>query len=467
MKKHNIGLIGLRVMGSNLALNMADHGYDVAIYNRTYAIGEQVIKDNPNSNLTLYKELKDFVASLEVPRKIILMVQAGKPVDYVIAELKPHLAANDIIIDGGNSNFNDTIERSKQLALEGLNFLGVGISGGEEGARFGPAIMPGGQLTSYQQVAAIFEDIAAKADDGLPCVAYIGTDGAGHYVKMVHNGIEYADMQLIAESYALLKNLGGFNNLELSTIFGDWNKGELDSYLIEITETIFKTKDPKTGNDLIDMILDKAAQKGTGKWTTEEALNTNTDASLLTSAVYARFMSANKDERVLASKQLTFQPKAINLDKKTLIEKVRRALYASKIIAYAQGFDLMKNASIEHEWQLNFESIARIFRAGCIIRAKFLNRISEAYLKDANLINLMLDVEFKNVLMDYQDDLREVISLAVMQGVSIPAFSAAIGYFDAYRTENSSANLIQAQRDLFGAHTFERIDEEGSFHHEW
>lgn len=467
MKKHDIGLIGLRVMGSNLALNMDDHGYSVSVYNRTYAIGEQVIKDNPNSKLTLYKELKDFVNSLTKPRKIILMVQAGKPVDYVIEDLKPLLDQEDIIIDGGNSNFNDTIKRTKALKEVGLNFLGVGISGGEEGARFGPAIMPGGKLESYKQVEAIFEAIAAKADDGLPCVAYIGSDGAGHYVKMVHNGIEYADMQLIAESYSLLKHLGGLTNIELSEVFGNWNKGELDSYLIEITETIFKTKDPKTNQDLIDMILDRAAQKGTGKWTTEEALNTGTDASLLTSAVYARFMSANKAERINASKVLTYDAPKINLDKKSLIEKVRRALYASKIIAYAQGFDLMKNAAKEHNWQLNFESIAKIFRAGCIIRAKFLNRISDAYNKDSNLVNLMLDQEFKKVLMDYQSDLREVIALAVTQGISIPAFSAAISYFDAYRTENSNANLIQAQRDLFGAHTFERIDEDGSFHHEW
>ena len=467
MKKHDIGLIGLRVMGSNLALNMDDHGYSVSVYNRTYAIGEQVIKDNPNSKLTLYKELKDFVNSLTKPRKIILMVQAGKPVDYVIEDLKPLLDQEDIIIDGGNSNFNDTIKRTKALKEVGLNFLGVGISGGEEGARFGPAIMPGGKLESYKQVEAIFEAIAAKADDGLPCVAYIGSDGAGHYVKMVHNGIEYADMQLIAESYSLLKHLGGLTNIELSEVFGNWNKGELDSYLIEITETIFKTKDPKTNQDLIDMILDRAAQKGTGKWTTEEALNTGTDASLLTSAVYARFMSANKAERINASKVLTYDAPKINLDKKALIEKVRRALYASKIIAYAQGFDLMKNAAKEHNWQLNFESIAKIFRAGCIIRAKFLNRISDAYSKDSNLVNLMLDQEFKKVLMDYQSDLREVIALAVTQGISIPAFSAAISYFDAYRTENSNANLIQAQRDLFGAHTFERIDEDGSFHHEW
>jgi len=467
MKLHDVGLIGLRVMGSNLALNMADNGYSVAIYNRTYSVGQQVIKDNPDANLTLFEHLKDFVAALSKPRKVILMVQAGKPVDYVIADLLPLLDQGDIIIDGGNSNFNDTIKRTIELESKGFRYLGVGISGGEEGARFGPAIMPGGSKDSYQYVQPIFEAIAAKADDGLPCVDYIGADGAGHYVKMVHNGIEYADMQLIAESYALLKHLGGLTNKELSEVFNEWNQGELDSYLIEITAQIFKTKDPETNNDLIDMILDRAAQKGTGKWTTEEALNTGTDASLLTSAVYARLMSSKKDERVHASKILKYDAPKLSMNKKEFVEMVRQALYASKIIAYAQGFDLMKNAAKLHNWDLNFESIAKIFRAGCIIRAKFLNIISDAYGKNKNLVNLMLDDTFSNTLQKYQFNLRKTITKAVMHGVSTPAFTAAISYFDAYRTKNSSANLIQAQRDLFGAHTFERIDKKGDFHHNW
>lgn len=467
MHKHDIGLIGLAVMGSNLALNIADNNFDVAIYNRTYSVGEKVVKENPHENLTLYKELKDFVANLKKPRKIILMVKAGNAVDYVMDDLIKLIDQDDIIIDGGNSNFTDTINRSKEMEKLGFNFLGVGISGGEEGARFGPAIMPGGKKSAYEHVRPIFEAIAAKADDGIPCVNYIGEDGAGHYVKMVHNGIEYADMQLIAESYSLLKHLGKFSNDELSQIFSEWNNGELDSYLIEITAQIFKTKDTLTKHDLIDVILDRAAQKGTGKWTTEEALNTGTDASLLTSAVYARFMSANKDERVLASKQLNFNAPKFDKDRNELVEKVRQALYASKIIAYAQGFDLMKRASLMYNWNLNFEEIAKIFRAGCIIRAKFLNRISLAYSKDNNLTNLMLDEEFKNVLHNYQGNLREVISLAVLSGISVPAFSSAISYFDAYRTKDSNANLIQAQRDLFGAHTFERIDKEGNFHHNW
>jgi 6-phosphogluconate dehydrogenase len=466
MSKHDIGLIGLEVMGSNLALNMADKGYKVAIYNRTYKVGQALMESNPHENLFLYEHLKDFVQSLAKPRKIILMVKAGSAVDYVMNDLIPLLDKEDIVIDGGNSNFKDTILRTKRLEELNLHFLGVGISGGEEGARFGPAIMPGGNKEAYKHVQPIFESIAAVAENE-PCVTYIGTDGAGHYVKMVHNGIEYADMQLIAESYALLKHLGGFTNSELSDIFTEWNKGELDSFLIEITAQIFKTKDPETNKDLIDVILDRAEQKGTGKWTTEEALNTGTDASLLTSAVYARFMSSQKEARIHASGVLNYEKPALNIDKKMLVEQVRRALYASKIIAYAQGFDLMNRAAKMYNWDLNFEAISKIFRAGCIIRAKFLNLISIAYKNDKNLSNLMLDDYFKKVLENYQISLRQTIATAVMAGVSIPAFSAAISYFDAYRTKNSNANLIQAQRDLFGAHTFERIDKEGSFHHHW
>src|SRR5690554_2955083 len=466
MKKHDVGLIGLAVMGSNLALNMADKGFDVAIYNRTYSVGQKVVKENPHDNLTLYKELKDFVLSLSKPRKIILMVKAGNAVDYVISDLLKLIDKGDIIVDGGNSNFYDTIRRSKELEEKGYHFLGVGVSGGEEGARFGPAIMPGGNKDAYKHFEPIFNKIAAKYE-GEPCNDYIGPDGAGHYVKMVHNGIEYADMQLIAESYALLKHLGGLTNKELSEVFNEWNQGELDSYLIEITAQIFKTKDPETNNDLIDMILDRAAQKGTGKWTTEEALNTGTDASLLTSAVYARLMSSKKDERVHASKILIYDAPKLSMNKKEFVEMVRQALYASKIIAYAQGFDLMKNAAKLHNWDLNFESIAKIFRAGCIIRAKFLNIISDAYGKNKNLVNLMLDDTFSNTLQKYQFNLRKTITKAVIHGVSTPAFTAAISYFDAYRTKNSSANLIQAQRDLFGAHTFERIDKKGDFHHNW
>ncbi len=466
MKKNNIGVIGLAVMGSNLALNIADHGYDVSVYNRTTSVGEEFVKNNPHERLFLYKTLEEFVDSLEKPRKVILMVQAGMPVDKVIESLIPLMDKDDIIMDGGNSNFRDTIQRTMHVEEQGLKFLGVGISGGEEGARFGPAIMPGGSEEAYSHVSDILESIAAKKD-GEACCAYIGDNGAGHYVKMVHNGIEYADMQLIAESYSLLKHLGNFSNQELSNIFADWNQGELESYLIEITADIFKEKDTLTDEYLIDQILDKAAQKGTGKWTVEESLNTGTDASLLASSVFARFMSSQKDQRVNAAKEINLDLETKTIEDQELVEKIRKALYASKIIAYAQGFDLMKNASEAFDWDLDFSSIAKIFREGCIIRARFLNRIADAYTRNPELANLMLDETFKNTLVDYQESLREVNVLAIQNGISIPAFTNAIAYFDAYRQANSNANLIQAQRDYFGAHTFERTDRQGSFHHQW
>ncbi len=464
---NNIGVMGLAVMGSNLALNMADTGYKVALFNRTYSVGEKVMAENPHDNLTLYKEMEDFVNSLEKPRKIIIMVKAGKPVDLVIDSLLPLLEQGDIIMDGGNSYFKDTIRRHSYINEKGFRYLGVGISGGEEGARFGPSIMPGGDAEAYSHVEDILVDISAKAY-GDPCVTYIGDDGAGHFVKMVHNGIEYADMQLIAESYSLLKHVGGLSNKELAETFTQWNEGELDSYLIEITSEIFKVIDEETDKHLVDLILDKAEQKGTGKWTAEEALETGTDASLLTSAVFARFMSAHKEERVHASVKLHFNGETTEIDNtQTFIEEVRQALYASKIIAYAQGFDLMKRAAKAYNWRLDYGEIAKIFREGCIIRAKFLDRITDAYELDKDLPNLLLDHAFSQIIEAYQPTLRKVAAMAIMNGVSIPAFTSAISYFDAYRTANSSANLIQAQRDFFGAHTFERIDKEGAFHHQW
>ena len=467
MQKNQIGVIGLAVMGSNLALNMADHGYHVALFNRTYEVGVKVISENPHTHLHLYKELEDFVASLEKPRKIMIMVKAGNPVDLVINGLIPLLDEGDIIMDGGNSNFHDTIRRTEAIEAKGLRYLGVGISGGEEGARFGPAIMPGGSKDAYTYVQDILENIAAKYNNE-PCATYMGTDGAGHYVKMVHNGIEYADMQLIAESYSVLKHLGGFTNDEMAAIFNEWNQGELESFLIEITAQIFKEVDPATGKHMVDVILDTAAQKGTGKWTAEEALNTGTDASLLASAVFARFMSSQKQQRVAASEILKPEfDKAIINDKEYFVEMVRKALYASKIIAYAQGFDLLKNASVEYKWDLDFGAIARNFREGCIIRARFLNRISDAYNSNPALANLMLDDSFARQLEDYHQSLRDVISMAIQNGISMPAFTTAISYFDSYRSARSNANLIQAQRDLFGAHTFERIDMDGVFHYEW
>lgn len=465
--KNDIGVMGLAVMGRNLALNIADHGYKVSLYNRTYSVGEAVMAETPHANFSLYQEMEDFVNSLSTPRKIIIMVQAGKPVDLVIDALIPLLDKGDIIMDGGNSYFADTIRRHKEVTAQGFHYLGVGISGGEEGARFGPSIMPGGDKEAYDMVKDILHDIAAKAY-GEACTTYIGDNGAGHFVKTVHNGIEYADMQLIAESYALLKHLGNLSNDEIAETFAKWNEGELDSYLIEITADIFKVKDTETGKHLIDVILDKAAQKGTGKWTVEEALNTSTDASLLASAVFARFMSANKVERVIAENKLSYVGnRSIIEDKAVFIENVRQALYASKIIAYAQGFDLMKNAAKEYGWTLNYGEIAKIFREGCIIRAKFLDKITEAYDKNENLDNLLLDENFSNTLDQYQVTLREVSAMAILSGISAPAFTNAISYYDAYRTAHSSANLIQAQRDYFGAHTFERTDKEGHYHHEW
>ena len=465
--KNDMGVMGLSVMGRNLALNIADHDYKVALYNRTYSVGEKVMEETPHQNFTLYKELEDFVNSLSTPRKIIIMVKAGKPVDLVIDSLIPLLDEGDIIMDGGNSFFVDTIRRHKALSDQKLRYLGVGISGGEEGARFGPSIMPGGDKEAYSHVEKILQDISAKAY-GEACTAYIGDNGAGHFVKTIHNGIEYADMQLIAESYALLKHVGHLSNQELAETFTTWNEGELDSYLIEITSEIFKVKDPDSDNDLIDVSLDKAEQKGTGKWTAEEALNTGTDASLLASAVFARFMSANKVERVVAENVLTYTgERSLITDRFEFVEKVRKALYASKIIAYAQGFDLMRNAAKEYGWDLNYGEIAKIWREGCIIRAKFLDKITEAFDKDKDLDNLMLDENFKASITEYQSTLREVASTAILNGISTPALASAISYYDAYRTGHSSANLIQAQRDFFGAHTFERTDKEGYYHHEW
>lgn len=464
---NNIGVMGLAVMGSNLAHNMANHGYKVALFNRTYSVGEKVMAEDPNDNFTLYENVEDFVNSLEKPRKIVIMVKAGKPVDMVIDQLIPLLDKGDIIMDGGNSFFKDTIRRHTHVNEQGLRYLGVGISGGEEGARIGPSIMPGGDREAYSHVEDILIDISAKAY-GEACVTYIGDGGAGHFVKMVHNGIEYADMQLIAESYSLLKHIGQLDNAALHETFKTWNEGELDSFLIEITTNIFKVKDPDSDYHLIDVILDKAEQKGTGMWTVQESLNTGTDASLLASAVFARFMSANKQERINASTKLNYVGDKVEIeDVKSFVEEVRQALYASKIIAYAQGFDLMKRSAKENNWDLNYGEIAKIWREGCIIRAKFLDRITDAYDHNPALENLMLDDTFNQVLESYQPTLRKIAGLAINNGISIPAFTNAIAYFDAYRTGNSSANLIQAQRDYFGAHTFERIDKEGYFHHEW
>lgn len=466
MSKQQIGVIGMAVMGRNLALNIESRGFSVSIYNRSKDKTEQVMAEHSDKRLVPYYSIEDFVNSLEKPRRILIMVQAGKGTDAVIDELRPLLDKGDIIIDGGNAFFEDTIRRNKMLSDEGFNFIGAGVSGGEEGALKGPSIMPGGQKEAYELVAPILEKIAAKAN-GEPCVAYIGPDGAGHYVKMAHNGIEYGDMQLIAESYSVLKHVVGLTNDELADVFADWNKGELDSYLTEITADIFKYKD-ENGDYLVDMILDAAGNKGTGKWTSQSALDLGEPLSLITESVFARYISAIKDQRVAASKVLEGPEKvAFTGDKQTLIEKVRKALYMGKIISYAQGFAQLKAASEHYNWQLNYGEIAKIFRAGCIIRAQFLQKITDAYTENNNIDNLLLAPYFRKTVEAYQQSLRDVICLAVSQGIPIPTLSAAIAYYDSYRSAVLPANLIQAQRDYFGAHTYKRIDKEGVFHTDW
>jgi 6-phosphogluconate dehydrogenase len=468
MSKQSIGVIGMAVMGRNLALNIASRGHAVSIFNRSREKTDQVMAEHPDSTLVPTFTLDAFVASLERPRRILLMVKAGAGTDAVIEELKPLLDSGDILIDGGNTNFKDTIRRHQELARAGLHFIGTGVSGGEEGALHGPSIMPGGPRDAYDLVAPILTQIAARAPDGTPCVAYMGPDGAGHYVKMVHNGIEYGDMQLIAESYALLKQVLGLSNAELADVYSQWNQGELDSYLIEITAKIFRKKDDVTGQDLLDVILDRAAQKGTGKWTSQSALDLGVALPLITEAVFARVLSSLKDERVLASTQLHGpQAKPFKGERKAFIESVRRALYLSKIVSYAQGFAQLRAASEEYQWQLDYATIAHIWRGGCIIRARLLQDITEAYRHDAELANLLLAPAFSAIAQKYQQALREVVATAVQAGVPMPAFSSAIAYYDGYRAERLPANLIQAQRDLFGAHTYERIDQPGSFHADW
>jgi 6-phosphogluconate dehydrogenase len=468
MGKQAIGVVGLAVMGRNLALNIESRGHAVSVYNRSRTKTDELIAEFPDRKLVPSYALEEFVNSLEKPRRILLMVKAGEPTDATIAALKPLLDKGDILIDGGNTHFTDTIRRNQELARDGLHFIGTGVSGGEEGALKGPSIMPGGPRDAYDLVAPILTQIAARAPDGEPCVAYMGPDGAGHYVKMVHNGIEYGDMQLIAESYAVLKHVVGLSNDELRQVYEGWNEGELDSYLIEITSKIFGKKDEDTGKNLVDMILDRAAQKGTGKWTSQNALDLGVPLQLITESVFSRVLSSLKTERVAASKQLSGpSPKRFEGDRNAFIEAVRRALYLSKVISYAQGFAQLRAASEEYKWDLQFGTIAKIFRAGCIIRARFLQKITEAYAKEPSLANLLLDPYFRDIAANYQQALRDVVVAAIKAGVSVPAFASAIAYFDGYRAETLPANLIQAQRDFFGAHTFERVDKPGSFHAHW
>ena len=477
-KKSDFGLIGLAVMGQNLVLNVESRGFQVSVYNRTTATMTDFINENPGRNLVGAETLEEFIESLERPRKVMIMVKstaATDPgdrdaVDTVIDSLVPLLDKGDLIIDGGNTYFIHTERRSKALEEKGLLFIGSGVSGGEEGALKGPAIMPGGPAKSWEIIKPIFEAICANAgpNNDEPCVTHIGPGGAGHYVKMVHNGIEYGDMQLICEAYEIFK-AAGFTTDEMAEVFTEWNGGELESYLIEITSEIFKQTDPETGKPVIDIILDRAGQKGTGRWTIMNAVDNGIVASTINAAVEARILSSLKDQRLEAAPHFPRPAANITLDKKDLIAKVHDALYASKVVSYAQGMDLIKNVGNKHDWDLKLGEIAKIWRGGCIIRAKFLNRITEAYERNPDLTNLMLDPFFKDILTRGQDAWREIICLAVSNSISVPAFSASLSYFDGYRSERLPANLLQAQRDFFGAHTYQRVDKpaDESFHTDW
>ena len=467
MDKASFGLIGMAVMGQNLALNVERNGFSVAVYNRTAARTEEFMAGPARGkNIRAAYTVKELVDTLEKPRKIMLMVKAGPPVDAVIGQLKPLLEPGDLIIDGGNSFFGDTERRAKELAEAGINYIGSGVSGGEYGALWGPSIMPGGQPEAWEMVKPIFTAIAARVN-GDPCVTYIGPRGSGHYVKMVHNGIEYGDMQLIAESYDILKRIGGLSAAELHQVFAEWNQGELSSYLIEITADIFAKVDDETGQPLVEVILDEAKQKGTGKWTSQNALDLGAPTPTINAAVESRIISAYKDERVTASQVLSGPEIRFDGDRNALIRDLRDALYAAKICSYAQGFALLRAASQEYDYNLNYGEIARIWRGGCIIRAAFLNDIRAAFERNPDLSNLLMDPEFGQAVQSRQAALRRVIQTAVTNGVPCLAFSSALAYFDAYRTARLPANLTQAQRDYFGAHTYRRIDREGSFHTEW
>ncbi|MDW7614326.1 decarboxylating NADP(+)-dependent phosphogluconate dehydrogenase [Peribacillus simplex] len=464
---NTIGVIGLGVMGSNIALNMASKGEKVAVYNYTRDLTDQLVAELDSQSLHPYYEIQDFVQSLETPRKIFLMVTAGKPIDSVINSLLPHLESGDIIMDGGNSHYEDTERRYDELKSKGISYLGIGISGGEVGALKGPSIMPGGDKDAYEKVAPILTKIAAQVNDD-PCCTYIGPKGAGHFVKMVHNGIEYADMQLIAEAYTFLREKLHLEVNEIAGIFETWNQGELKSYLIEITAEILRKKDEVTGLPLIDVILDKAGQKGTGKWTSMQAIDNGIPASIITESLFARYISALKEERVNAENILT-GPENVQqkLDKNEWIDYIRQALYMGKVCAYAQGFTQYKMSSELNGWELPLKDIALIFRGGCIIRAEFLNVISEAYQEQPNLANLLISPYFAEKVTDYQVGLRKVVCEGINSGISFPCLSASLTYFDSYRKGISNANLLQAQRDYFGAHTYERRDLAGVFHTNW
>jgi len=471
----DIGLVGLAVMGENLVLNIESRGYTAAVFNRTTSkVDEFMNGRGKGKRFVGCHTLEELVASLKRPRRVMFMVKAGPAVDQVIGQVAPLLEAGDIIIDGGNSYYLDTERRSADLKAKGLHYLGVGVSGGEEGALKGPSIMPGGAEDAWPHVKPIFQAIAAKVGpkNDVPCCEWVGPGGSGHYVKMVHNGIEYGDMQLICEAYQLLKEAAGFSNAELHDTFAEWNKGELDSYLIENTRDIFTVKDKESGDDLVDRILDTAGQKGTGKWTSQLALDLGVPTTLVTEAVFARCLSALKEARTRASKVLAGPTAELtkfkkSIDKKAFAEEVRHALYASKICSYAQGFVQLAAAAAEHEWPLNFGNVALLWRGGCIIRARFLERIKEAFDADAKLENLLLAPYFQKATAEAQSPWRNVVAAAAKIGIPAPAFSTALAYYDGYRSPRLPANLLQAQRDYFGAHTYQRIDKEGVFHTDW
>jgi len=466
-KNADIGLIGLAVMGQNLVLNMNDHGYSVAVYNRTTEKTDNFVEGpaKGRESIIATRSLEEFAASLQRPRKIMLMVKAGSVVDTFIEKLLPHLEEGDLIIDGGNSHFPDSVRRTRDLAEKGIRFIGTGVSGGEEGARHGPSIMPGGHPDAWPMVKEIFQSIAAKTSDGIPCCDWVGSDGAGHYVKMVHNGIEYGDMQLISEAYHLMKDALGMSADEMHEVFAEWNNGDLDSFLIEITRDIMAMKD-EDGSPLLENILDAAGQKGTGKWTGIDALQLGVPVTLIVEAVFARALSSRKEDRVSASKILSGPTARFDGDKKSFAEDIRKALLASKIISYTQGFMQIAEACKEYDWDIDFGSVADMWRGGCIIRSVFLGNIKNAFSRNPDLDSLILDDYFKGLINDAQESWRRVVATAAGLGIPVPAFSTALAFYDAYRSERLPANLIQAQRDYFGAHTYERVDApRGKFFH--
>ncbi|XP_071697436.1 6-phosphogluconate dehydrogenase, decarboxylating 1, chloroplastic-like [Rutidosis leptorrhynchoides] len=471
-----IGLAGLAVMGQNLALNVAEKGFPISVYNRTTSkVDETLDRAQTEGQLPLtgHYTPRDFILSIQKPRSVIILVKAGAPVDQTIAALSAHMEPGDTIIDGGNEWYENTERRIVEAENKGLLYLGMGVSGGEEGARNGPSLMPGGSFQAYNNIKDIVEKVAAQVEDG-PCVTYIGTGGSGNFVKMVHNGIEYGDMQLISEAYDVLKNVGGLSNVELAEIFDEWNKGELESFLVEITADIFKVKDEHGEGELVDKILDKTGMKGTGKWTVQQAAELSVAAPTIAASLDCRYLSGLKDERENAEKVLAeagmkddVASVRSGVDKKRLIDDVRQALYASKICSYAQGMNLLRAKSVEKNWNLNFGELARIWKGGCIIRAVFLDRIKKAYQRNPNLASLVVDPEFAKEMVQRQAAWRRVVGLAVSAGISTPGMCASLAYFDTYRRGRLPANLVQAQRDLFGAHTYERVDREGVFHTEW